>query len=452
MSIISGSSFTTTDIPIEHPTIVDFSLEEPFSGSLVVSQSVRVEVSGSEESFFLGKVSNYDSGSLVLQVESVENENEGNFSSWKIVKTDGGLRGSAAKKTDPLENAQDILNNLQDIEALVKDGKIPNVGGFDSLQKTLKGINTVGKRVTREQLKQDMIKGFLKCYEQQSKLPVGFAVEAAAFLQGVCLANVIHTFAKAHLSIADSELPNLKLLPAMATIPPGVTTGPQNVIKGTDGGKHIGKPLFLKPAIQVLLGLAFVITNKKSQRVGFTVEQAREFAKALKNYFKTTIVVGINDHNKCKFGPSVGVSGVFNGTTTSPAQLIPLTGFSIAVGKISNPELTDEPLKNFIEDYKAMMKEQAETKAGTSIKVAQLKMAKRVASALIKLFNSIEIEGNHFAPLMLSLPGTQSCFGTIVTPTGPVPSPATIVAPTTPIPGTNKGKWGIQVGKGELIP
>ena len=98
------------------------------------------------------------------------------------------------------------------------------------------------------------------------------------------------------------------------------------------------------------------------------------------------------------------------------------------------------------------MREQAETKPSTPIQVAQLKMAKRVASAMLKLFNSIEIEGNHFAPLMLSLPGTQSCFGTVVTPAGPVPSPATIVAPTTPIPGTNKGKWGIQVGKGELIP
>jgi hypothetical protein len=88
MSLISGSSFTTTDIPVEHPTLVDFVLEEPFSGSLIVSQSVRVEVSGSEESFFLGKVSNYDSGSLELQIESVENEAEGNFSEWIIVKTD----------------------------------------------------------------------------------------------------------------------------------------------------------------------------------------------------------------------------------------------------------------------------------------------------------------------------------------------------------------------------
>ena len=43
-------------------------------------------------------------------------------------------------------------------------------------------------------------------------------------------------------------------------------------------------------------------------------------------------------------------------------QVFPLTGFSVAIGKISNPELTDDPLKNFIEDYKEMMKEQAETK------------------------------------------------------------------------------------------
>ena len=95
--------------------------------------------------------------------------------------------------------------------------------------------------------------------------------------------------------------------------------------------------------------------------------------------------------------------------------MIPLTGFSIAVGKISNPELTDDPLKNFIEDYKEMMKEQSEIKAGTPIEVAQLKMAKRVASAVLKLFNSIEIEGNHFAPLMLSMPG-QTGVGTIAGP------------------------------------
>ena len=455
MSLISGSSFTTTDIPIEHPTLVDFVLEEPFSGSLVVSQSVRVEVSGSEESFFLGKVSNYDSGSLELQIESVENEAEGNFSEWIIVKTEGGLRGSA-KKT-PLEQAEEVLNNFDDIEGLVNNGKLPNVGGFSELSKTLAGINTVGRGVTNEALRAGLIDGFVKCYEQQSKLPVGFAVEAACFLQGVCLARVIHKFAQAHLSIGDSELPNLKLLPGMASIPPGVTTAPQNVIAGTDRGQHIGKPLFIKPAIEILLGIAFVKTYRKSIRVGFTPEQAREvtateFAKALKNYFKTTIVIGVNNHNGCIFGPSVGLSGVFNGTTVAPAQLIPFTGFSVAVGKISNPELTDEPLKNFIEDYKAMMKEQSETKAGTPIQLAQLKMAKRVASAMLKLFNSIEIEGNHFAPLMLSMPGTQACFGTVVTPLGPVPSPATIIAPTAPIPGTNKGKWGIKVGKGKLIP
>ena len=315
--------------------------------------------------------------------------------------------------------------------------------------------STKTKRPTNEILKQQMVDGFVKCYEQQSKLPVGFPVEASCFLKGACLAKVIHKFAQAHLSIADSELPNLKLPPGMPSVPPGVTTAPQNVISGTERGKHIGKPLFIKPAIQVLLGIAFVITYRKSLRPGFTVEQAREvqateFAKALKNYFKTTLVVGINDHNKCLFGPSVGVAGYFNGTTVAPVGLIPLTGFSIAVGKISNPELNDEPLKNFIEDYKEMMKEQAETKPSTPIFVAQLKMAKRVASATLKLFNNIEIEGNHFAPLMLSLPG-QAGAGTIVVPP-PAPSPATIVAPFPPIPGTNKGKWGIKVGKGELIP
>ena len=152
------------------------------------------------------------------------------------------------------------------------------------------------------------------------------------------------------------------------------------------------------------------------------------------------------------FTPGTAISGVFNGSTTSTASVFPLTGFSVAIGKISNPELTDDPLKNFIEDYKEMMKEQAETKPGTTIEVSQLKMAKRVASALIKLFNSIEIEGNHFAPLMLSLPGVQSAFGTIPAPTGVLPSPATIVAPFPPIPGTNKGQFGVKVGKGKLIP
>ena len=453
MSLISGSSFTTTDIPIEHPTLVDFILEEPFSGSLVVSQSVRVEVSGSEDSFFLGKVSNYDSGSLELQIESIENKIEGNFSDWIIVKTLGGLR-STARKT-PLETAEEVLNGYNDIEGLVNDGKLPSVGGFDQLSKSLAGINSVGVGVTNEALKQGMINGFLKCYKQQSKLPSGFAVEAACFLKGVCLARVIHKFAQAHLSIADSELPNLKLPPGIPSVPPGVTTGTQGVIKGTERGKHIGKPLFIKPAIEILLGIAFVKTYVKSKKPGFTIERARElqateFAKALKNYFKTTIVIGVNDHNKVLFGPSVGVAGYFNGTTVSPVGLIPLTGFSIAVGKISNPELTDDPLKNFIEDYKEMMKEQSEIKAGTPIEVAQLKMAKRVASAVLKLFNSIEIEGNHFAPLMLSMPG-QTGVGTIAGPP-PVPSPATIVAPFPPIPGTNKGKWGIEVGKGKLIP
>ena len=39
-----------------------------------------------------------------------------------------------------------------------------------------------------------------------------------------------------------------------------------------------------------------------------------------------------------------------------------------------------------------------------------------------------------------------------MTPTGVVPSPATIVAPFPPIPGTNKGQFGVKVGKGKLIP
>ena len=56
MSLISGSSFTTTDIPIEHPTLVDFILEEPFSGSLEVSKGVGVKEGGGKAFFFLGKV------------------------------------------------------------------------------------------------------------------------------------------------------------------------------------------------------------------------------------------------------------------------------------------------------------------------------------------------------------------------------------------------------------
>jgi hypothetical protein len=507
MPPITGSSFITTEIPTEHPTIIDFILEEPYSGSLILSQSVKVEVSGSEENFFLGFVKEYESGSLNLQVESQLNENTGSFSNWIIEKTGGGLGGQASKYASPLERNQDLLNRAAagDINALIESGDLPNVGDFGSLLSKFNEIMGIsgdgdggdggdgdggdggdsgtggdggagdgglaglaalaglsGLSVSsglggfKGIVMDDMIYGFVKCYEQQFKLPVGFAVEASCFLKGVCLANVIHKFAQIHLSVADSELPNLKLPPGMVAAPPGVTTAPQSVIKGTETGKHIGKPLFIKPAIQVLLGLAFVITYRKSLKPGFTVEQAREvqateFAKALKNYFKVTLVVGINDHNKCKFSPGTSISGVFNGTTTSPAQLIPFSGFSIAVGKISNPELTDEPLKNFIEDYKEMMKEQAETKSTTPILVANLKMAKRVASALLKLFNNIEIEGNHLAPLMLSMPG-QSAFGTIPAPSGVVPAPASIVVPFPPIPGTNKGKWGIKVGKGELIP
>ncbi len=461
MSAQTGSSFIAIDIPTEHPTILNFPLVEEFPSNLRVSQSIKVEVSGSEDNFFLGFVKEYDSSSLNLQVESKINENSGSFSNWTIVKTMGGLSGRTSKYKDALERNEDLIKvftggnpSKEAFEQLLGSADLPNVGSFEKLQEQFSLFTDPEFILT---MKQDMIDGFVKCYEQQSKLPVGTTVDIGAFLKGACLAKVIHKFAQLHLSVGDSTLPNLKLPPGMPAVPPGVTTAPQSVIKGTDKGPHIGKPLFLKPALQVLLGLAFVITNRKAQRPGVTLEecrtiQATEFAKALKNYFKLTLVVGVNNHNNAMFVPGTTIAGVFNGATTSTASVLPLTGFSVAIGKISNPELTDEPLKNFIEDYKEMMKEQSETKAGTPMEVSQLKMAKRVASALIKLFNSIEIEGNHFAPLMLSLPGVQSAFGTIPAPTGVAPSPAIIVAPFPPIPGTNKGQFGVKVGKGKLIP
>ena len=70
----TGSSFIALDIPTEHPTIIDFTLSEEFPENLRVSQSIKIEVSGSEENFFLGFVKEYDSGSLNLQVESQRNE------------------------------------------------------------------------------------------------------------------------------------------------------------------------------------------------------------------------------------------------------------------------------------------------------------------------------------------------------------------------------------------
>ena len=461
MSAQTGSSFIALDIPTEHPTIIDFPLVEEFPSNLSVSQSLKIEASGSEDNFILGFVKEYDSGSLNLQIESKSNVNSGSFSDWTIVKTMGGLSGRTSKYRDALERNEDLIKiftagnpTKEAFNQLLGSADLPSVGKFEKLQEDFTRFTDPEFILT---MKQDMINRFVKCYEQQSKLPPQVPVDVACFLKGACLAKVIHKFAQLHLSVGDSTLPNLKLPPGMPAVPPGVTTAPQSVIKGTDKGPHLGKPIFLKPAIEILLGLAFVITNRKSQRPGFTVEQAREvqateFAKALKNYFKLTLVVGVNNHNNAMFTPGTTISGVFNGSTTSTASVFPLTGFSVAIGKISNPELTDDPLKNFIEDYKEMMKEQAETKAGTPIEVSQLKMAKRVASALIKLFNSIEIEGNHFAPLMLSLPGVQSAFGTIPAPTGVAPSPATIVAPFPPIPGTNKGQFGVKVGKGKLIP
>ena len=461
MSAQTGSSFIALDIPTEHPTIIDFPLVEEFPSNLSVSQSLKIEASGSEDNFILGFVKEYDSGSLNLQIESQRNVNSGSFSDWTIVKTMGGLSGRTSKYRDALERNEDLIKIFTSgnptksaFDELLGSADLPSVGSFEKLNEDFTRFTDPEFILT---MKQDMIDGFLKCYKEQSKLPPQVPVDVACFLKGACLAKVIHKFAQLHLSVGDSTLPNLKLPPGMPAVPPGVTTAPQSVIKGTDKGPHIGKPIFLKPAIEILLGLAFVITNRKSQRPGFTIEQAREvqateFAKALKNYFKLTLVVGVNNHNNAMFTPGTAISGVFNGSTTSTASVFPLTGFSVAIGKISNPELTDDPLKNFIEDYKEMMKEQAETKPGTTIEVSQLKMAKRVASALIKLFNSIEIEGNHFAPLMLSLPGVQSAFGTIPAPTGVAPSPATIVAPFPPIPGTNKGQFGVKVGKGKLIP
>ena len=455
----TGSSFIALDIPTEHPTIIDFTLSEEFPENLRVSQSIKIEVSGSEENFFLGFVKEYDSGSLNLQVESQRNENSGSFSNWTIVKTMGGIGGRASKYADPLERNEDLVRifgsgnpTKEAFNELLSSADLPNVGTFEKLQEDFTKFTSPNFKGI---LMQDMIDGFVKCYEQQTKLPVGTPLDVAAFLKGACLAKVIHEFAQLHLSVGDSTLPNLKIPPGVPSVPPGVTTSPMNVISGTDKGPHIGKPIFLKPALQVLLGLAFVITGRKASTPGITLEQcreiqSREFAKALKNYFKLTLVVGVNNHNNAMFSPGTPVAGYWSGATTAPVSLIPFTGFSVAIGKISNPELTDEPLKNFIEDYKEMMKEQSEVKAGTPLEVSQLKMAKRVATALFKLFNSIEIEGNHFAPLMLSLPGTPG-VGTIAGPP-PAPSPASLVAPFPPIPGTNKGQFGVKVGKGKLIP
>ena len=68
-------------------------------------------------------------------------------------------------------------SKITTIEGLVNDGKLPNVGGFDQLSKSLAGINTVGVGLTNEALKQGLIDGFLKCYKQQSKLPSGIFSE-----------------------------------------------------------------------------------------------------------------------------------------------------------------------------------------------------------------------------------------------------------------------------------
>ena len=451
MPAISGSSFTSTTIPEldEHPVILDFDLVDEIEPTLNVSQSVKISVSGSEDTFMGGFVKEYDSGSLFLQVETFRNEGTGSFDNWIVRKTMGG----ASRYTSPLERNEDLLRLTQpgaNIEAAITSGDLPSAGSFADL------LTAVANLAPRPIVRSNMADGFLKCFKQVSELPVGFPIEASCFLKGACMATVVHEFAQAHLSTGDSTLPNLKIPPGAPVIPPSATTAPMPVIPGTEKGTHYGKPLFIKPAIQVLLGLAFVITYRKSLRAGFTAEQAREvqsteFAKALKNYFKTTLIVGVSNHNGAKFNPGTAFAGTYIGTTTAPGTVIPLTGFSIGVGKISNPELNDEPLSNFIEAYKEMMLEQERTPANTPIEVAQLKMAKRLASAMMELFDSIEIEGNHFAPLMLSMPGITT-FGNVITPAVPVPTPGAVVAPMPPIPGTNKGKFGVAVGEGKLIP
>ena len=93
MPSVTGSSFTNILIPSEsqHPVLFDITLSEPYSGSLLVSQSIKVEASGSEESFILGFVKEYDSGSLNLQFESQLSETTSSFSSWIVKKTGDGL-------------------------------------------------------------------------------------------------------------------------------------------------------------------------------------------------------------------------------------------------------------------------------------------------------------------------------------------------------------------------
>ena len=109
MSAQTGSSFIALDIPTEHPTIIDFPLVEEFPSNLSVSQSLKIEASGSEDNFILGFVKEYDSGSLNLQIESKSNVNSGSFSDWTIVKTMGGLSGRTSKYRDALERNEDLI-------------------------------------------------------------------------------------------------------------------------------------------------------------------------------------------------------------------------------------------------------------------------------------------------------------------------------------------------------
>ena len=140
MSAQTGSSFIALDIPTEHPTIIDFPLVEEFPSNLSVSQSLKIEASGSEDNFILGFVKEYDSGSLNLQIESKSNVNSGSFSDWTIVKTMGGLSGRTSKYRDALERNEDLIKiftagnpTKEAFNQLLGSADLPSVGSFEKL-------------------------------------------------------------------------------------------------------------------------------------------------------------------------------------------------------------------------------------------------------------------------------------------------------------------------------
>ena len=145
MSAQTGSSFIALDIPTEHPTIIDFPLVEEFPSNLSVSQSLKIEASGSEDNFILGFVKEYDSGSLNLQIESKSNVNSGSFSDWTIVKTMGGLSGRTSKYRDALERNEDLIKiftsgnpTTSAFNELLGSADLPSVGSFEKLNEDFK--------------------------------------------------------------------------------------------------------------------------------------------------------------------------------------------------------------------------------------------------------------------------------------------------------------------------